>query len=325
MADVRVGIVSWNTGALLRRCLAALPAALDGVDAEIVVVDNASSDDSAQIASAHAGVSVVRNEDNEGYARAMNRALADTDAAALIALNPDTEPPPRSLATLVERLLENPRAGLVVPRLLNADGTLQPSVQRFPSLGLAIVSGFVPARWQHGSLGRRWWLPAAGGHETREAIDWAIGAVHVIRRDALAGAAPYSERWFMYVEDIELCWRLQHAGWEVRLEGDIAIPHVGNAAGAQAWGWKRGRRFWAATYDFDEQVRGRMHARASAVVNLTATGLHYAASRIGERRRGPSGERSRHLAGELRSLLPVHARAALSGPPESVDGVAVRN
>src|SRR5581483_5384640 len=143
MADVRVGIVSWNTGDLLDRCLAAVPAAVAGLDAEI------------------AGVEVIRNETNEGYARGMNRALAGTDAPVLVALNPDTEPPPKSLAALVTSLRDRPRAALVVPRLCNEDGSLQPSVQRFPSLSLAVVSGFVPKRWQRGALGRRWWLEGA--------------------------------------------------------------------------------------------------------------------------------------------------------------------
>src|SRR5581483_1809416 len=227
MADVRVGIVSWNTGDLLDRCLAAVPAAVAGLDAEIVVVDNASGDDSAAIADRHAGVEVIRNETNEGYARGMNRALAGTDAPVLVALNPDTEPPPKSLAALVTSLRDRPRAALVVPRLCNEDGSLQPSVQRFPSLSLAVVSGFVPKRWQRGALGRRWWLEGAAPHDRTQPIDWAIGAVHVIRREALAGAKPYDERTFMYAEDLELCWRLHRDGWEVWLDAEVAVPHVG--------------------------------------------------------------------------------------------------
>jgi N-acetylglucosaminyl-diphospho-decaprenol L-rhamnosyltransferase len=306
MADVRVGIVSWNTAGLLDRCLESVPAAVGDLDAEVVVVDNASSDASADVAAAHAGVVVVRNTDNVGYAKAMNQALDGSDAAVLIALNPDTEPPPGSLAALVERLSGAPNVGLVVPRLTNADGSLQKSAQRFPSLRLAAAAGFLPRRWQRGGLGRRWWLEGAATHDRNEAIDWAIGAVHVIRAAALDGAAPYSERWFMYVEDLELCWRLHVDGWETRLEADIEIPHVGNASGEQAWGWKRSRRFWAASYDFDGQAHGQLHARAWAAVNAVAVGLHLVANRLGGRR---------HAAGELRAQLPVHVRAALRGPP----------
>jgi hypothetical protein len=313
LTDVRVGIVSWNTAALLDRCLGALPAALDGVDAEVVVVDNASTDASAEVAARH-DVALVRNETNTGYARAMNRALSDTPAPVLLALNPDTEPPPRSLSTLARRLLDRPRAGLVVPRLLNADGTLQPSVQRFPSIPLALASGFVPPRWQRGRVGRRWWLEGAVDHRGREPIEWAIGAVHVIRAEALRGAAPYTERWFMCAEDIELCWRLHRNGWEIRLEGDVAIPHVGNAAGEQAWGWTRSRIFWANSYELDADLRGPAHARAWAAVNAAAVAAHWAANRAGRVAGGASAERRRHAAGQLRAVLPVHLRAALRGP-----------
>jgi N-acetylglucosaminyl-diphospho-decaprenol L-rhamnosyltransferase len=314
MTDVRVGIVSWNTAELLDECLHALPAALGRTVAEIVVVDNASDDDSADVAARHPDVTVIRNAENVGYARGMNQALAGTDAPVLIALNPDTRPPPRSLATLTERLLASPHTGLVVPRLLNADGSLQPSVQRFPSLTLAAISGFVPHRLRRGAFGRRWWLEEAATHDASGPIDWAIGAVHVIRAAALAGAPPYSERSFMYAEDIELCWRLHEAGWSVRLEADVEIPHVANAAGAQAWGWRRATRVWSATYDFDAEARGRAHARAFAGVNLLGSAVHYAALRLGSRAPGAVGERRRYEAAVLRSLLPLHARTLALGP-----------
>src|SRR3546814_4920842 len=126
MADVRVGIVSWNTAERLDRCLAALPAALCELEAEVVVVDNDSDDESAAVAERR-GVKVVHNADNEGYARSMNAALADTDAPVLIALNPDTEAPPGSLAALVARLRGEPGAGVVVPRRVHGDGQLQQS------------------------------------------------------------------------------------------------------------------------------------------------------------------------------------------------------
>ena len=303
MADIRVGIVTWNTASVIDRCLAALPAALDGLDAEVVVVDNASSDDSAAIARRH-DATVIENEENVGYARAMNQALRDTDAPVLLALNPDTEPPPRSLRTLHDRLLARPRCGLVVPRLVNADGSLQPSVQRFPSLPLALASGLLPRRLQRGALGRRWWLAPASPHDGQERIDWAIGAVHVIRRAALDRELPYSERWFMYVEDIELCWWLHEHGWEVRLEGDVAIPHIGNVSGAQAWGWQRSRRFWTASYDFDALARSPLHARAWGAINSAAVGLHWLANRV----RGDDAHRDR--SAQLRAELPVHVRAA---------------
>src|SRR4051812_48180456 len=119
MTDVRIGIVAWNTAALLDRCLRAIPAAVAPLEAEVVVVDNASDDETASVVRAYPGVVFVRNDENLGYARAMNQALADTDAPVLIALNPDTEPPPSSLARLVAVLHDDPHVALVAPRLVN--------------------------------------------------------------------------------------------------------------------------------------------------------------------------------------------------------------
>jgi GT2 family glycosyltransferase len=277
---VRVGIVSWNTADLLDRCLAALPAALAGMPAEVVVVDNASSDASSSVAAAHDGVTVVVNDTNEGYARGMNRALAGTDAPYLVALNPDTEPPPGSLAALVARLDTEPRVGLVAPLLANADGSPQHSVYRFPSLRVAAALG-LPDRLHRGRLGRRLALEGAPTRDTAGAIDWAIGAVHVIRRDALDGEPPYRERWFMYVEDLDLCWRLHRRGWSVWLDPSVTVPHVGNAAGEQAWGSRRTERWLDATYDWYASARGPSAARAWAAVQTLVAGSKAVAHRVG--------------------------------------------
>lgn len=311
--DVRVGIVSWNTDDLLDRCLAALPAALGDLRAEVVVVDNASSDDSARVAQRH-DVTLVRNDTNEGYARGMNRALADTEAPVLLALNPDTEPPPGSLASVVARLHAEPAAAVVVPRLVNLDGRLQHSVYRFPSIALAAIVSFVPPRWQRGRIGRRWWLEGAAPHDRSGVVDWAIGAVHAIRRSALAGQAPYSERWFMYAEDIELCWRLRRAGWNTLLTADVSVPHASNASGAQAWGASRAARYWAASYDLYAHMHRPAAARGLAAVNTAGVVVHLGANLLGMLSPGEARGRRLAVARSLATVLPVHVRALVLGP-----------
>lgn len=311
--DVRVGIVSWNTAALLDRCLAALPEALGDLDAEVVVVDNCSADGSAEVADSH-GVTVIRNHDNVGYARAMNQALAGSEGFALIALNPDTEAPPGSLAKLVRRLGDEPQAGVVVPRLVDAQGRLQHSVYRFPSVPLAAVVSFVPPRlhrWR--SIGRRWWLEGSSPHDQSGPVDWAIGAVHVIRRAALEGRPPYCERWFMYAEDVELCWWLSQRGWCTQLHSEVSVPHIGNASGAQAWGATRERRYWAATYDLYASMRGGTAARVLAGVNVLGVCVHAALNLVGTASR-KAGNRRRGQARALASVLRTHLRALVLGP-----------
>ena len=272
MPEVRVGIVSWNTAGHLRACLEALPAALGDLDAEVVVVDNASRDDSVAVATS-LGVRVVRNLENRGYARAMNQALAGAHADFVIALNPDTVPPPGSLRTLVEFMRAHPDVGLVAPRLLHPDGALQRSVHRTPSLRLAAVMGFVPLSWRRGRIGEKWWLEGSSDHLYDDVVDvdWVIGAVHVIRTAALGAHPPYSERWFMYVEDLDLCARMHAAGHRVVLDGRVVVTHVGSAAGDIAWGERRDERWLDAMYDWYSRERGPLAVRAWAAVNLLST------------------------------------------------------
>lgn len=322
--DVRIGIVSWNTAELLDACLSALPAALGGLTAGVVVVDNASDDDSVAVAERH-GVVVVANATNEGYGRAMNQALSGSAAPVLIALNPDTVPPPGALATLVAALRSSPRAGVVSPRLVHADGRPQHSAHRFPSVPLAAVVCFTPPSLQRGAIGAHWRLEAASAPDPSGPVDWVIGAVHVIRSAALDGAPPYSERWFMYAEDVELCWRLGRAGWTTELVAEVAVPHVGNASGAQAWGADRDRRWWGASYDLYARMRGRAAMRRWAAVNTAGVVLHLVTNRVGARRPGPRSAERRHAAAELRRVLPVHL-AALRSPERalSASGAVVR-
>lgn len=295
--DARIGIVSWQTGELLDRCLAALPAALDKLDVEVVVVDNASTDGSVEIARAH-GARVIVNAENIGYARAMNQALAGAEAPFLVALNPDTVAAPGSLAVLIEVLSADPSLALVAPRLLNPDGTLQPSVHRFPSIRLALVMGLAPMAIRRGTLGEWFWLEGYAKHDRSASIDWAIGAVHAIRRTALTDPDhAYSERRFMYAEDMDLCWRLWHEGWRVAFEPSAEVVHVGNAAGSQAFGPKVDDVRVAADHDWYVERNGAPEARMWSIANMLGFGVK---SAIGRARWGARHPRTRRLKRFLR-------------------------
>ncbi len=325
MTRVRIGIASWNTADLLDRCLRALPGAVSGLDADIVVVDNASSDDSAEMVRRHPDVTLITNDANVGYARAMNQALMHHTAGelpeVLIALNPDTVPPPGSLRALVECLLADPAVGLVAPRLVNEDGSLQHSVYAFPSPLLTFIVCTVPWRLQRGPLARHWWLEGRAPHDRAGDIDWAIGAVHVMRASALA-TPPYCERWFMYAEDMDLCWRLHLAGWRRRLEPAVEITHVANASGRQAWGEGRTQRWWEASYDWYRLRRGVPAVHRWATMNTLGAGKMLGQARLRRRVQGARApaETTNRIA-ELSAVMPTHRamrRApALAYLPES--------
>ncbi|HLT17128.1 MAG TPA: glycosyltransferase [Acidimicrobiales bacterium] len=311
---LRVGIVSWNTAPLLDRCLAALPAALDGVPAEVVVVDNDSADDSAAVAARH-GVEVAVNPENRGYAVAMNQALAGSAAPLLLALNPDTEPPPGSLRRLVDAAGAHPGAGVVVPRLVGPDGRHQPSAYRVPGALVPLVAALSTRRLRQSRLGQRLLLESGVPHRGGP-VGWAIGAVHLVRAAALGGEAPYDERSFMYAEDLDLCWRLADRGWPTVLVADVTIPHVGNAAGAQAWGDERSLRYWTATYDVIARRRSRGRARVVAAGCAVAAAASLARMRAGAALGRPHPDRAQAAAVRRRELA-LHATMARRGalPP----------
>lgn len=264
---VTIGIVSWNVADHLARCLESLPAALDGLPAEVVVVDNASSDDSVQVAEA-AGVKVVRSPRNVGYPHAMNTALRDSRAPVLIALNPDTVPPPRSLRQLVEELERRPRAAVVGPLLRRPDGTIEHSVHRFPSLTLLALANLVPPRLLPRGVRDRFWLAGAVRPGRTCEVDWVVGAVHVLRRAALPDGGPYRERWFMYAEDVDLCWRLAQEGLQTWFVGDVEVEHIGGASARQRAEAGSGPPWTSATYDWYELAFGTFRTRVFAALNL---------------------------------------------------------
>lgn len=308
-----VGIVSWNTDMLLARCLDALPDALEGTDAEVVVVDNDSGDASVEVARAHDGVRVVTNDTNLGYGRAMNQALGGSDAAVLIALNPDTVAPPGSLATLVTRLLADPGVGLVAPQLVDARGVPQYTARRFPSIAVAATGCLLPVRWHGGALGRQMLLEAAAPPAGPVDVDWVIGAVHVIRASALRGRRPYDERWFMYAEDIELCWWLAQRGWRCRLEADVTVAHTGNASGAQAWDDDYERRCYDAVYDWYQRDVGTGPVRLMAAVNAVNAASRAAVGRLAHRDAAHVANRAK--AARYHGSIAVHGPPAPGGPP----------
>jgi GT2 family glycosyltransferase len=317
-----VGIVSWNTAAHLDACLSALPAALGDVAAEVVVVDNASADESVAVARRR-DVRVIVNDRNLGYAVAMNQALAGPPVRWLLALNPDTVPGPGSLQALVTMAEAHPDAGVIVPRLVDALGRPQPSAHRFPGALAPVVAALSSRSVRQSRVGRRLLLDGSGPHRSGP-VDWAIGAVHLIRSSALDGEAPYSERSFMYAEDLDLCWRLHQRGAPTVLAGEVTIPHIGNVAGEQAWGDGRSARFWIATYDVVAQRRSPWAARWTALGGAVAALIAIVRSSLrGLVRRQPAEVRP--LVSIRRRELAVHARVAIRGPlppPVSAPGPA---
>ncbi|MGE5178987.1 MAG: glycosyltransferase family 2 protein [Bacteroidota bacterium] len=223
-------VVSYNSARDLPACLRSLEAQR-GVDPKIHVVDNASSDGSADLVRrGFPGVRLVVNDVNVGFARANNQVLERERAPFYALVNPDAVLPPDALATCVAYLEEDPAAALVGTRLVRPDGGLEPSCHAF--LGLTNLLGetlgihrALPGLRPLTSLHMPWF-----GHDRRARVDWIQGTFLVARGEAVRSIGGFDPAFFMYGEEMDWCRRMRDAGWSVVFLPGPAVTHVGGAS-----------------------------------------------------------------------------------------------
>jgi len=231
--ELSVVIVNFDTGRLLGECLASIERAAGEVALEVLVVDNASTDASFEVLREHPAVQGIRNAANVGFARAVNQALAVAKGRFVLLLNPDTQVRPRTLRQLLAFADAHPTAGIVGPRLVNPDGTLQPSAYRFPTLVQAAgtilgVKRLVPVRWLRARAGR--WLGSRFGqldpHETPRPVDLVTGACMLVRRPVLDAIGGLDPRFFLYFEEKDFCLRARRAGFSTHFDPSTEVLHA---------------------------------------------------------------------------------------------------
>jgi GT2 family glycosyltransferase len=223
--DLSVVVVSYNSAGLLERCLAAVRAHPVG-EMEIIVVDNASSDGSAALVRERfPEVMLIANDVNRGFGAANNQALRRATGELVALVNPDCEVRDAAIAQLVCFLRAHPRAAVAGGGLRYGDGAFQHSAFRFPSLA-QIALDFFPLNWRllESPLNGRY---AQARRHTPFQIDHPLGAFMCLRRTAFEQAGGFDEAFFMYVEEVDLCYRIKRAGWEVWCVPDAVAVHLG--------------------------------------------------------------------------------------------------
>ncbi len=222
--SVAAVVVNYNARDHLRRCLASLSA--EGVS-PVVVVDNGSTDGSRLVVEA-AGAHWVESGGNVGYGRAANRGASDGrvgGAGYLLICNPDLDVKPGCVGILLEALAADPSVGIVGPRLSNPDGSLYPSARTFPDLVDAMGHGLLGMVAPGNPFTRRYRL-LDWDHREQAAVDWVSGACFLIRREAWDAVGGFDPSYFMYMEDVDLCWRLGRAGWGVSYQPAAEVVHT---------------------------------------------------------------------------------------------------
>lgn len=223
--DVTAIIVNYNTSGLLRPCVNALRNSAAGLRLQIVIVDNASRDDSAAVMRADfADCELLFNTENVGFGRANNQALAVARGRYVLLLNTDAFVAADTIAVTVRYLDENARCGLLGVRLEGRDGELQPSCRYFPTpwnefLFTTGLARFFPGTrliddmdWDHTSV--------------RE-CDWVPGCYYLVRRSVVDQVGLFDPRFFLYYEEVDHCRAVKAAGWNVVFYPGTTVVHIG--------------------------------------------------------------------------------------------------
>ena len=222
--EVAAVVVSYNSAEHLGACVRSIRA--NGIN-DIVVVDNGSVDESGRVAQS-TGATWLPTGENLGYGRAVNRGAATPVARAatyLLVCNPDTVLTEGAVPAMVASLSADTDLGIVGPRLSNPDGSLYPSARTFPNLLDAVGHGLLGMVAPRNPFTRRYRM-LDWDHRHEDRVDWVSGACFLTRRTAWDAVSGFDPAYFMYMEDVDLCWRLGRSGWGVAYQPGAEVTHV---------------------------------------------------------------------------------------------------
>jgi GT2 family glycosyltransferase len=267
-------VVAYQSGSDLPGCLDAIQADRPD-DATIIVVDNASPDNSADVARQHPSQpEIVASARNLGFGGGCNLGIATTTADTIFLVNPDARVLPGATTRLRRALADEHRLGVVAPRIVDPAGesrsTAGGAEPSFRSLvGHFLLLGRIP-------FVRRFFQPfQLADADVEGNVDWVSGGAMMLRRTAFDAVSGFDERWFLYMEDVDLCRRIRGAGWTVRYVPDGVVEHA--IGGSQSEG--QPRRWYLAVDDYLRLYHGGVQARLGALIASVGLGLRWAAYR----------------------------------------------
>lgn len=235
--DVSIVIVNWNTRDILHNCLQSVYEQSHEINFDVIVVDNASKDGSAEMVKRDFPQTIlIENSENRGFAAANNQAIAISTGRYVLLLNSDTIILGDAIAEAIAFADDNPQVAAVGCRVLNPDGTLQPTCFMFPSiLNMFLSSTYLyklfPRSRFFGREEMTWW----DRNDTRE-VDVVTGCFMLVRREAIDHVGMMDEHFFMYAEETDWCYRFKQAGWKVMFTPAAEITHLGGASVARMAG-----------------------------------------------------------------------------------------
>lgn len=233
---VSVCIVNTNTRDLLIDCIQSIYDTVETDKYEIIVVDNASTDGSVEtIRSNFPDVTLIENNFNNWFTGATNQAIHASNGEYILCLNPDTVCRPGAIDRLIAFLDEHPDVGIVGPRLLNGDGSLQPSCRNFLTNRRLVLQHIIPWRHMPNAL-RKHAVLEYWNHDASLQVDWIIGACILVRGTAMEQVGLKDEGYPIFHEETDWCYRFMKAGWTTWFFPDAEVIHFGSQTVSKLWG-----------------------------------------------------------------------------------------
>ncbi len=235
--ELSIIIVSFNTSKLLDNCLSALIKSIKSDElqgkTEIIVIDNNSRDDSVEVVQRkYSRVMLIQNKENLGYSRANNQGIIKASGEKIMLLNSDAQLKEKSLKSLLDLMDSSPIIGVIGPKILNTDGTLQYSLGFFPTISkvfcwmwflddIPLLNRFIKAYHTENRI----------FYEKKKLVDWVTGAVLLFRKKVIEKAGLLDEELFMYGEEMEWCYRIKKAGYQIIYSPIISVFHHKGSSG----------------------------------------------------------------------------------------------
>jgi N-acetylglucosaminyl-diphospho-decaprenol L-rhamnosyltransferase len=276
---VTLVVVHYRSREPLTRLLRSLREARPEAIREVVIVNNSGETLDDLTGGSGLPTKILEPGRNLGYARGVNLGIQASTQEDVLILNPDVQVTPGSVEALIRCAELHPKAGIVAPKLLHADGTLQLSARRFYNARTLLLRRLPFGALSEGSAAVRDHLMADWDHATTRPVDWVLGAALFVRRRAMRDVGLMDERYFLYFEDVDWCQRMWRHGFEVVYCADARMVHEHQRASARlqprSWrahlaGLLRFTEKWSALLFAVSQYRRRIQQAAALVVDLAA-------------------------------------------------------
>jgi len=256
--DLSIVILNYKQKGMVKQCVKGILASQPQLDYEIIVVDNNSGDNClaeiqklfepedtlplvteslfSKLVKPRPPLITIQSKDNRGFAVGNNLGIQSAKGDYVMVINPDIAVVPGALERMVQFMAANPKVGIIGPKLINPDGTVQYSCRQFPSLLMPIYRRTVLGRLPLVKKKLNYYLMINWQHDVNRAVDWLFGACLVMRKSALDRIGLFDERFFMYFEDLDLCRRFWEAGYLVYYFVDVELVHYHQRLSAERSG-----------------------------------------------------------------------------------------